>query len=98
MVADARTSLQHDRPELVGTAIAVRSPTHTYVHRAEEADELYDRVADPSETTNLVDSHAPDLVGVAAERGALFEWLVGTSDVIPWEADPRFPDIPHGYR
>jgi arylsulfatase A-like enzyme len=93
----AKTELQHARPELVGTAIAVRSPTHTYVHRAYESDELYDRVADPAETTNLIDR--AELADVAAVlRGVVLDWLVETSDVIPWEPDPRFPEIAHGYR
>jgi arylsulfatase A-like enzyme len=93
----AKTDLQHARPELVGTAIALRSPTHTYVYRAYESDELYDRAADPSETTNLIDR--PEHTGVAAElRAAVLDWLVDTSDVIPWDADPRFPEIAHGYR
>ena len=24
----------------------------------------------------------------------LLAWLVETSDVIPWDKDPRFPDLP----
>ena len=28
----------------------------------------------------------------------LLRWLADTSDVIPWNADPRFPEIPHGWR
>ena len=96
-VYQAKTDLQHAQPELVGTAIAMRTPTHTYVYRAYESDELYDRVADPSETTNLMDR--TELGGVAEGlRRRVLDWLVDTSDVIPWEPDPRFPDIPHGYR
>jgi arylsulfatase A-like enzyme len=89
--------LQHDRPELVGKAVAVRSATHTYVYRQCEGDELYDRVADPDEVLNRIDDPA-----LAAEqerlRSALLDWSIGTSDVIPWEAHPRFPTIPHGWR
>jgi arylsulfatase A-like enzyme len=89
--------LQHDRPELVGKAIAVRSPTHTYVYRQCEDDELYDRVADPDETTNLFGDAA--LAPAAEElRQAVLDWSVATSDVIPWDADPRFPEILHGWR
>jgi arylsulfatase A-like enzyme len=93
----AKTDLQHARPELVGTAIALRTPSHTYVYRAYEDDELYDRRRDPAETVNLVDS--PGSAAVRADlQHAMFEWLATTSDVVPWDADPRFPEITHGYR
>lgn len=89
--------LQHERPELVGKAISVRTRTNTYVYRQCERDELYDRVADPAETTNLIDD--PAHAAVAAElRQVILDWLVATSDVIPWEKHPRFPRIPHGWR
>jgi arylsulfatase A-like enzyme len=89
--------LQHERPELVGKAVAVRSPTHTYVVRQCEGDELYDRLADPAETTNRLAD--PALMPVAEElRTAILDWLLATSDVIPWDPDPRFPEIVHGWR
>lgn len=93
----AKSDLQRDRPELVGTAMVLRNETHTYVHRRYEKDELYDRKADPTETLNLIDAAA------LAEtrrtlRDQLFGWLADTSDVIPWTPDPRFPEIPHGWR
>jgi hypothetical protein len=31
-------------------------------------------------------------------RDTLFGWLADTSDVIPWDADPRFSEVPHGWR
>jgi hypothetical protein len=81
----------------VGTAIALRTATHTYVYRACEDDELYDRLADPSETTNLVGR--PEVAStVDALRTRVLDWLAATSDVIPWQPDPRFPDLVHGYR
>jgi arylsulfatase A-like enzyme len=93
----AKADLQRARPDLVGTAMVLRTPTHAYVHRRYEGDELYDRVADPDETTNLIDR--PDLADLATDlRDRLLGWLADTSDVIPWTPDPRFPDIPHGYR
>ena len=93
----AKGQLQHDRPDLVGKAISVRTRTHTYVYRQCEGDELYDRVADPQETSNRIDD--PALATVLAElKAAMFDWLVATSDVIPWEKHPRFPKIPQGWR
>ena len=58
-IYEAKTDLQHDQPELVGTAIALRTLDYTFVYRACEDDELYDRIADPAETTNL--AHQPEL-------------------------------------
>jgi arylsulfatase A-like enzyme len=92
-----KADLQHARPELVGRAYALRTPTHTYVHRVEEGDELYDRRTDPRETTNLVDD--PTHATVVAElRAQLLDWLADTADAIPWTPDPRFPRFPNGYR
>jgi arylsulfatase A-like enzyme len=92
-----KADLQHHRPELVGTAMALRTTTFTYVHRRYELDELYDRTLDPSEANNLI--MEPGLKAVAtALREKLFGWLADTSDVVPWESDPRFPEIPNGWR
>jgi hypothetical protein len=90
-----KAQLQHDRPDVVGKATSMRTPEWTYVHRLRESDELYDRRADPRETTNAIDEH-PD---VARDlRDEMLSWLVETSDVFPWEEDPRAPEIVHGYR
>ena len=96
-IYEAKTDLQHDQPELVGTAIALRTLDYTFVYRACEDDELYDRSADPAETTNL--AHRPELAPVLNDlRVRLLDWLATTSDVIPWTPDPRFPELVHGYR
>ena len=77
--------------------MAVRTPTYTYVHRQEESAELYDRIADPDETHNVVED--PNLTDtVRGLQATLMRWLVETSDVIPWQRDPRFPQGPNGYR
>lgn len=83
-----KSSLQQERPELVGRAVCVRTPEWTHVHRLYESDELYDRRADPRETTNLVDQ--PQHAEVCRDlRAELLDWLVATSDVIRSERDPR---------
>ena len=94
---ETKGRLQHERPELVGKAVCVRTRTHTYVYRQCEPDELYDRLADPHETTNLAadPAHAAVLTEL---RASLLDWLVDTSDVIPWDKHPRFPKIPQGWR
>ena len=92
-----KSDIQIEHPELVAKAHAIRSDTHTYVYRQAESDELYDRLADPYETTNLIGD--PGMDGTAHElRSELFDWLVRTSDVIDWNTDPRNPPIPHGWR
>jgi arylsulfatase A-like enzyme len=85
---ELKTSLLHERPELVGRAIAMRTRDWTFVHRVHEADELYDRRSDPHETINIADDPArAPVVGELRER--MLDWLVDTSDVIPVARDPR---------
>ena len=91
--------LQHEQPEIVGKAFCLRTDAWSYVWRQYEGEELYDRGRDPQEVVNLL----ADAEGVAAHaarvgelREKLLRWLADTSDVIPWEADARFPQIPHG--
>jgi len=90
-----KANLQHERPELVGKTIALRDQRYTYVYRLYEGNELYDRESDPNETINKIDT--AELAPVAADmQGRIQDWLVRTADVIPWQADPRFPKTPHG--
>lgn len=80
--------LQQERPELVGRAVSVRTPEWTYVHRLYEGDELYDRRADPHETTNLADDAAYAETCRDLRNGVL-SWFLETSDVIAPDRDPR---------
>ena len=93
----AKSDLQRARPDLVGTSMVLRTTTHTYVYRRYESDELYDRLTDPAETQNLIGR--PESIELARTlRERLFGWLADTSDVIPWQSDPRFPETPQGWR
>jgi arylsulfatase A-like enzyme len=96
-VYEPKARLQREQPELVGTAMVIRTITHTYVHRRHEPDECYDRLADPDESTNLLASAHPPAEATEL-RDLLFGWLADTSDVIPWVKNPRFPKVPHGWR
>ena len=96
-IYEAKARLQREQPALVGTAMSLRTPTHTYVHRRHESDEYYDRIADPQETHNLI-GRTDDLELQQQLLGLLLGWLADTSDVIPWEANPRRPEIAHGPR
>ncbi|HEX2849057.1 MAG TPA: sulfatase-like hydrolase/transferase [Acidimicrobiales bacterium] len=89
---DLKIAIQHEDEAAAGKCVAMRTREWTYVHRLYDTDELYDRAADPRETSNLVDR--PDLAPVVADlRSRLLDWLVETSDVIPWEPDPRNPRV-----
>jgi arylsulfatase A-like enzyme len=84
--------LQQDRPELVGRAVAMRTARWTYVHRLYEPDELYDREADPHETTNLAAD--PALAATCIDlRDDILGWLLETSDVIAPDRDPRMEPL-----
>jgi hypothetical protein len=66
----------------------MRTAEWTYVFRACEDDELYDRRTDPGETVNVARLPANEVV-VRDLRGRVLRWLVETSDVIPSARDPR---------
>jgi arylsulfatase A-like enzyme len=96
-IYEAKGQLQRDRTDLCGKAVCMRTKEWTYVHRLYEQDELYDRADDPYETMNLIGSpeHA---AREAVMKDRILDWHLETSDVIPWNADPRRPEIVHGYR
>ncbi|MFT4676941.1 MAG: arylsulfatase A-like enzyme [Patiriisocius sp.] len=91
----SKAALQHEEPEMVGKAISLRTEQFTYVYRLYEEDELYDRVVDPHETTNLIQDRQHRAL-LEALKGDVLEWLFSTADVIPWAADPRFPRTAQG--
>ncbi|MEU1227983.1 sulfatase-like hydrolase/transferase [Streptomyces sp. NPDC005828] len=89
---DRKGALQHERPELVGKAVAVRDREWTYVWRLYEQPELYDRTKDPHERTNL--AGAPAYADTERRlRDAVLRWLMETTDVIPAVPDPRLPQV-----
>ena len=89
-------------PHLVSKAECVRTQNWSYIYRHDGQDELYNRIEDPTETTNLLASEHAENDGmgeiVNQLRNEMFDWLVETSDVMPWGRDPRFPEINHGWR
>jgi arylsulfatase A-like enzyme len=83
--------IQHERTELVGRVIAVRTTDWSYVERLYEGPELYDRRVDRRETVNL--AGRPEVAGVERElRDQIFRWLFETTDIVPARRDPRFDD------
>jgi arylsulfatase A-like enzyme len=86
---DLKAQVQADDISNVGRATALRTPRWTYVHRLYDCDELYDRIADPRETANLIED--PRYQPLIQElRDQLLDFMTGTADVIPWQTDPRF--------
>lgn len=86
-----KQAIQHERTELVGRAIAVRTDDWCYIERLYEGPELYDRRADRRETVNL--AGRPEHSTVRRElRDRIFRWLFETSDIVPARRDPRFDD------
>lgn len=88
---DLKAELQHEDPLANGKVVTLRTERWTYCYRLYEANELYERKADPRELTNL--SGRAEVADVERElRDQLLEWLFATSDVIPWQPDPRLDD------
>lgn len=89
---DRKSALQHERPAMVGKAVAVRDRRWTYVWRLYEPAEVYDRTTDPAEAHNL--AGRPEVAEVEARlSGALLRWLVETADTLPEREDPRMPPV-----
>ena len=79
---------QQEHPQSVTRNVAMRTATHRYVYRPLGQNELYDIRTDPQELDNLYGQEASaDDVRMLEAR--LLEWMVQTSDVTPFEMDPR---------
>ena len=80
--------LQNDHPEMVSRCASIRTRQHTYVARPGGQSELYDRLADPLETVNLIDDRAHQ----SAREGLqtrLVNWYIDTTGVPPMDKDGR---------
>lgn len=80
--------LQQDVPESVCRATMIRTLTHKLVHRPLGVSELYDLAADPQELRNVHGREEYAAVQRDLER-RLLDWYVRTSDVTPFDEDPR---------
>ena len=79
---------QQEHPESVCRATMIRTLTHKLVRRPNGISELYDLVADPRELHNR---YGDPILGhqQAALESQLVDWYIHTSDVVPWQRDPR---------
>ena len=69
-------------------ATMCRTPRYKYVHRLNEADELYDLVEDPRESRSRIDDPALADVQAWLERRTM-DFYLETADVIPRDLDRR---------
>lgn len=83
-----KVHLQQTHRHSVCRAAMVRSPTHKLIYRTADACELYDMVADPRELDNLYGRREAAEVQAALERD-LLDFYLGTSDVAPFDENPR---------
>ncbi|MHB9134211.1 MAG: sulfatase-like hydrolase/transferase [Armatimonadota bacterium] len=82
---------QQEHPESSVRCTMLRTATHKLVYRPGDVSELYDLTADPMELHNLYNQPAYAEVQQQLER-RLLAWYQHTSDVVPFERDPRgFP-------
>lgn len=89
---DIKAALQHQDTALVGKSVSARNKDWTYVYRLYEPPELYDRKKDPKELHNLAD--LPEYAALRAKMESdVLRWLMETSDFLPFQKDPRFPDV-----
>ena len=84
-------TLQQEEPETVCRTTMIRTMKHKLIRRPLGQDELYDLVANPGETHNLVDE--PSLRDTKRDlENSMLEWFIETSDTVPVGRDPRrFP-------
>jgi choline-sulfatase len=80
--------VQQAYPDSVGRAIMLRTAAAKLVYRPAGDSELYDLKADPAELHNLYGLSA--YAGLQAQlEQRLLRWLAETSDVVPFDENPR---------
>jgi len=83
--------LQQTHPDSVARSVMVRDATHKLIYRTTGQSELYDMQQDPRELCNIYDKPEAADVRQRLER-RLLDFYLHTSDVTPFDEDPR--DIP----
>jgi len=89
-----KVALQNQQPDTVTRSTMIRTLTHKLVYRPDDQCELYDLAKDPRELNNVYGGAAYRAVQSELFAG-LLDWYVRTSDVAPFEKDPRgIPRMP----
>jgi arylsulfatase A-like enzyme len=81
-------AVQQESPDSVGRTLMIRSMEHKLIYRPTGVSELYDLQADPRELNNQYESAEFASIRQSLEAHIL-HWLVQTSDVVPFDMDPR---------
>jgi len=79
---------QQECPESVCRTVMIRTASHKLVRRTNGEHELYDLEKDPRETVNVADAPEYRTVRQALEQ-RLLDWYLHTSDVTPFDENPR---------
>ena len=80
--------VQQEHPQSVCRSSMIRTATHKLIHRPAGAGELYDLQADPRELSNV--HGRPEFTAIQRDlERRLLDWYVQTSDVTPFDTDPR---------
>ena len=79
---------QQEHPNSVCRATMIRTQTHKLIHRVHGMCELYDLDSDPRELNNVYDAPAYATTRDRLQH-RLLNWYVETSDVTPFDDDPR---------
>lgn len=79
---------QQEQPESVCRGVMMRTPEYKLVIRTNGDNELYDMVKDPQELENRY--HWDEYAELTAQlERQMLVWLIGSSDVVPWEPHGR---------
>jgi arylsulfatase A-like enzyme len=80
--------VQQEFPDSVGRTVMMRTGNHKLIYRPSGLCELYDLAHDAQELDNLYAKPVYTEIRAGLEK-RLLDWLVQTSDVTPFEIDPR---------
>ena len=79
---------QQKSPDSVCRGVMMRNAQYKLNIRTNGDNELYDMLHDPTELHNLY--HHPDYAQVISQmEKQMLVWMIGTSDVVPWEGHGR---------
>ena len=80
--------IQNEDPSTVTRCASVRTRQYTYIARPGGQSELYDRLKDPMEMVNLIDSRAHGDVRAGLQT-RLVDWYINTTGIAPPERGQR---------
>lgn len=87
-----KTHQQAVQPESICRTVMVRTMSYKFIRRTKDISELYDLKNDPTESLNWAD-HSGYAQIQAQLNEQLFQWMLSTSDVMPFDRDSRvWPD------